>query len=235
MTPHIESKKDQIADTVIMPGDPRRAKYIAETFLDNAELVNDVRGCLGYTGYYKGKRITVMASGMGIPSMGIYSYELFKFYDVKNIIRVGSFGAYTDEINLYDIVVVQDSCSESGFAREQNDEYEHRLIGSDELNSKIVETALETNTRIQFSTIHCTEAFYKENNRFVEVYEKYGCVGCEMESFALFHNARILNKHAACILTCSDNLVTKKETTSEEREKSFTKMIDLALNTVLKL
>lgn len=235
MTTHIEAKLEDIAPTVIMPGDPLRAKFIAENFLENVKLVNQLRGALGYTGYYKGKRVTVMASGMGIPSMGIYSYELYKFYGVQNIIRVGSFGAYTDAIDLYDLVVVKNSYSESRFAIEQNGNKEKIVNSSSYLNDKILETSIETKTKVKYSTIHCSEAFYKENNRFREIYSEYGCVGCEMETFALFHIAKLLGKNAACILTCSDNLVTKEETTPQERQTSFTKMIELALNSSLKL
>lgn len=235
MTPHIEALVDDIAPTVIMPGDPLRAKFIAENFLDDAKQVNQLRGALGYTGYYKGKRLTVLASGMGIPSMGIYAYELYKFYGVQNIIRVGSFGAYTDKIDLYDLVLVKYSYSESHFAIEQNGNSDKIVVGSQFIADKILTTALETKTRIKYLPIHCSEAFYKVNNRFTDVYNKYGCVGCEMESFALFHIAKLFNKNAACILTCSDNLVTKKETTPQERQTSFTAMIELALNSSLKL
>ena len=235
MTPHIEAKLGDIAPTVIMPGDPLRAKFIAENFLENAVLVTQVRGALGYTGTYKGKRVTVMASGMGIPSMGIYAYELYQFYGVQNIIRVGSFGAYTDTVDLYDLVLAKNSYSESNFAIEQNGNTDKIVEGSMMLTDKILTTAVETKTRIKYLPIHCSEAFYKENNRFREIYSKYGCVGCEMESFALFHIAKLFGKHAACILTCSDNLVTKEETTPQERQTSFTKMIELALNSSLKL
>lgn len=235
MTPHIEALVEDIAPTVIMPGDPLRAKFIAENFLEDAKLVNQVRGVFGYTGYYKGKRVTVMASGMGIPSIGIYSYELYKFYGVQNIIRVGSFGAYTDTIKLYDLVLVKNSYSESHFAVEQNGNTDKIVEGSKMLTDKILTTAVETKTKIKYLPIHCSEAFYKEDNRFENIYNTYGCVGCEMESFALFQIAKSLGRNAACILTCSDNLVTKQETTSQERQTSFTKMIELALNSSLKL
>ena len=232
MTPHNEAKKEDIAKTVLMPGDPLRAKYIAETYLEDYKLVNSVRNCFAYTGYYKGKRVTVMASGMGMPSIGIYSYELFKFYDVDTIVRVGSSGAYTDKLNLYDIVLVDNAYSDSAYAKCQNGETRDMLHGSDEVNNHIKETAERLNIPINFVNIHSSDIFYKDDDNFPELYEKYGCAAVEMESFALFHNANVCGKKAACLLTISDNLVTHAETTSEEREKGFNKMIELALESV---
>lgn len=232
MTPHIEAKENDIAKTVIMPGDPLRAKFIAETYLDNYKLVNNVRGMLAYTGTYKGKEVTVMASGMGMPSIGIYSYELYKFYNVENIIRVGSCGAYTSDLDLYDIILVNASYSESTFGRIQNGDESDMLYASTSLNFYLKQSAEQLNKHITIANIHSTDVFYKQNNNFKELFNKYGCMACEMESFALFHNAKALNKKAACLLTVSDNLVTKKETTSEERQKSFTEMIEIALNTL---
>ena len=228
MTAHIEAKKEQIADTVIMPGDPLRAKFIAEKYLENYTLVNQVRGIYAYTGEYKGKRVTVMASGMGMPSMGIYSYELFKFYDVNNIIRVGSAGAYTDKLKLYDVVLVDSCYSESTYAKTQNGCVDNIMYASEELNNKIKNTSFSLDKVITTGMIHSSDVFYKENNNYSELFEKYGCLAVEMESFALFHNAKVLGKNAACILTISDNLVTKEETTSEERQTSFVNMIELA-------
>ena len=233
MTPHNEAKKGEIAKTVLMPGDPLRAKFIAENFLDDYKLVNSVRNVYAYTGHYKGKEVTVMASGMGMPSIGIYSYELYKFYDVDTIIRVGSAGAYTDKLNLYDIVLANGAFSESSFAKTQNKEERNILYGNEELNSKIKETASKMGINIHFNTIHSSDIFYKENDNFRELNEKYGCVCVEMESFALFHNANVLGKKAACILTISDNLVTHEQTTSEERQNSFKQMIELALESIL--
>lgn len=232
MTPHIEAKENDIAKTVIMPGDPLRAKFIVETYLDNYKLVNNVRGMLAYTGTYKGKEVTVMASGMGMPSIGIYSYELYKFYNVENIIRVGSCGAYTSDLDLYDIILVNASYSESTFGRIQNGDESDMLYASTSLNFYLKQSAEQLNKHITIANIHSTDVFYKQNNNFKELFKKYGCMACEMESFALFHNAKALNKKAACLLTVSDNLVTKKETTSEERQKSFTEMIEIALNTL---
>lgn len=235
MTPHNEAKENEIAKTVLMPGDPLRAKFIAETYLDNYKLVNDVRGMYAYTGTYKGKDITVMASGMGMPSIGIYSYELYKFYNVDNIIRIGSAGAYTADLNLYDLVLVNNCYSESSFAKTQNG-YEGNIIESSSyLNFYIKETAEEMNKHITIGNIHSTDIFYYEIDNFRETYNQYGSLAREMESFALFHNAKVLNKKAACILTISNNLVTNAETTIDERQNSFTSMIELALESCLKL
>ena len=232
MTPHNEAKKEEIAKTVIMPGDPLRAKYIAENFLSEYKLVNTVRNMYAYTGKYNGKDVTVMASGMGMPSIGIYSYELFKFYDVDEIIRVGSAGAYTKDLNLYDVVLVNGCYSESSYAKTQNGCEDNMMYASDNLNFYIKQAASENNIPITIANVHSSDVFYKENNNYKELYEKYGCMCVEMESFALFHNAKVLNKKAACILTISDSLVTKEETTAEERQNSFNKMIELALKSL---
>ena len=233
MTPHNEAKESDIAKTVLMPGDPLRVKYIAEKYLKNCKLVNSVRNILAYTGTYKGKKVTVMASGMGIPSMGIYSYELFKFYDVDNIIRIGSAGAYSKDINLYDIVLVHDSYSLSTYAKVQG--YDYNIISaSEKLNDKIRETAEKTNKKILEGRVNCTDVFYMSED-ISDLYYNKKCLCAEMESFALFYNALKLGKNAACILTISDNLETKEETTSIERQNSFNGMIELALDTLLEL
>lgn len=231
-TPHNEANIGDIAKTVIMPGDPLRAKHIAEKYLTDYKLVNTVRNIYAYTGYYKNKLVTVMASGMGMPSIGIYSYELFKFYDVDEIIRVGSAGAYTDELKLYDVVLVDGAYSESSYAKTQSGCLDNILYSNKELNEKIKKAAFNNNIAINFANIHSSDVFYKENNNFKELNEKYGCVCVEMESFALFHNANVLNKKASCILTISDSLVTKEETTSEERQNSFDDMIKIALESI---
>lgn len=235
MTPHIEAKENEIAKVVIMPGDPMRAKFIAENYLKDYKLVNTVRGMYAYTGKYKDKEITVMASGMGMPSIGIYSYELYKFYNVEKIIRVGSCGAYTKDLNLFDIVLVNACYSESSFALTQNGCKDNMMNASSSINFYIKETAEEKNIHLSIANIHSSDVFYKENDNYKEIHEKYGCLGCEMESFALFHNANVLDKKAACLLTVSNNIVTGEETTSEERQNSFTKMIELALESSLKL
>ena len=232
MTPHIEAKEGEIAKTVIMPGDPLRAKHIAEKYLKDAKLVNTVRNIYAYTGTYEGKEVTVMASGMGMPSIGIYSYELYKFYDVEKIIRVGSAGSYTKDLNLYDIVLVNGCYSESSYAKTQSGCEDNILYANDTLNFYIKQAAEENNIHITLANIHSSDVFYKENDNYEELYKKYGCMCVEMESFALFANANLLNKKAACILTISDNLVTHEKTTPEERQNSFDKMIELALKSL---
>ena len=233
MTPHNEAKMGEIAKTVIMPGDPLRAKMIAEKYLDNYKLVNKVRNIYAYTGTYKGKEVTVMASGMGMPSMGIYSYELFKFYDVDNIIRVGSAGAYSPELKLFDVVLANEVYSDSSFAKVQNGYDKSFNYPSSELNLKIKETANRINIPIYEGRIYSGDVFYKEDENNMSMYNDKKCLCVEMESFALFHNASILGKNAACLLTISNSFVTNEETTSEEREKSFNKMIELALETII--
>ena len=235
MTDHIEAKKEEIAKTVIMPGDPLRAKFIAENYLKDYKLVNQVRGIYAYTGTYKGKTITVMASGMGIPSMGTYSYELYKFYDVENIIRIGTTGAYTKDLNIYDLLLVDKCYSESTYAKVLSNTDDKFAYPSNYLNEIILKTAEYLNDSITLSTIHCSDVFYEKENKFQELYKKYNCQAGEMESFSLFHNAKILNKNAACILTVSNNIVTGTTTTSKERETTLKKMIELALEVAIKL
>lgn len=234
MTPHNGAQKGEIAKTVLMPGDPMRAKFIAETYLQDAKLVNQVRGMYAYTGTYKGKEITVMASGMGMPSIGIYSYELYKFYDVENIIRVGSAGSYDINLPVYDLLLVENSYSDSSFARVQNNSTYDVVPSSEYLNQMIVETAQEKNQKITVGTTYSTDVFYRQEQSNDKIREHH-CLACEMETFALFHTAKMLNKQATCILTISDHFVTGEETTAQERETGFKKMIELALDTTLKL
>ena len=231
MTPHINALETDIAKTVIMPGDPLRAKYIAETYLTDYKLVSSVRNMYAYTGFYKNKRVTVMGSGMGIPSMGIYSYELYKFYNVENIIRVGTAGAYTADLNLYDILLVKSSYSKSSYAKVQANIDDHILYSNESLNEKIRKTALDMQIALKECQVCSSEAFYNETEKPEEMLAN-NCLACEMESFALFENARYLNKKAACLLTISDNIVTKEATSSQEREKNLDKMIELALETI---
>lgn len=235
MTPHNEAKKEDVAKIVLMPGDPLRAKYIAEHFLENYKLINTVRNMFGYTGLYKGKKITVMASGMGIPSMGIYSYELFKFYDVDKIIRIGSAGAYKEDLKLYDLILVNGAYSESTYGIIQSMDTNEVIYSDKDINEKIQSTAKKLNFKITEGLVHSSDVFYKESNMPNEAVKKYNLLAIEMETFALFHNAKILNKKASAILTISDNLVTHEETTSEERQNSFNNMMILALESALEL
>lgn len=229
MTPHIEAPLGSIAKTVLMPGDPLRAKYIAENYLSDYKLVNSVRNIYAYTGTYNGKEVTIMASGMGMPSIGIYSYELYKFYDVDNIIRIGSAGAYSEELKLYDVMLALDAYSESSFAKVQSGEEANILSSSSRLNEMIKAVATELDQKILAGRLHSSDVFYKTNDNFQELYDRYGCLACEMESFALFNTAKILNKEAACLVTISDHFITGEQATSEERETSFDAMIKLAL------
>lgn len=235
MTPHNEAKKENIAKIVIMPGDPLRAKYIAENFLEDAKLVNSVRGMFAYTGNYKGKRLTVMGHGMGIPSVGIYVHELFKFYDVDCIIRIGSCGAYVEDLNLKDIIVVNEGYSESTFAKIYNGCEEHSIAANNSCNDVILETAKEMNLNVVQGNVHSSDVFYSSTTNIDELVNIHKCVAVEMESFALFHIANSLNKKAGCILSVSDSLVKKGELTPEERQTSLTNMIKLGLETATKL
>lgn len=235
-TPHIEvNDKSLFAETVLMPGDPLRAEFIAKKYLDNPVKINSVRNMFGFTGTYKGKKVTVMGSGMGMPSIGIYSYELYNVYGVKNIIRIGSAGSYTKDLNIYDVVIGKDAYSESSFALTAYGYKEEVMEGSIDLYNKIVKTAKAINIPLHNTRIHSSDVFYRhKGNAIVEVGEgkKCGCV--EMESFALFANAKALGKNAACLLTISDSLITHEETTAEERQTSFDNMIKIALETVLR-
>ena len=234
-TAHNEAKLGEIAKTVIMPGDPLRAKYIAEKFLDNYKLVNQVRGIFAYTGFYKNKEITVMASRMGIPSMGIYSYELFKFYDVENIIRIGSCGAYVPELNLFDIILSKNIFTESNFAFSFNNDNCHIIEANKELNEKIKNTATNNNIKIIEGNTICSDCFdpYMTQENFdsfmKRVPEGFNALGAEMEAFALCYNAKLLNKKATCLMSVVDSRFSTEVATSEQREKGLDNMIKLAL------
>lgn len=230
-TPHIQAKNNnQIAKTVLMPGDPLRAKFIADTFLNDVVQFNEVRGALGFTGTYNGKRISVMGSGMGMPSIGIYSYELFAFYGVDQIIRIGSCGAYTADLNCYDIVLAKDAWSESTFAQTLNGYSKQTIEASSKINDQLLNIANQLGLPVNVGRIHSSDVFYRHNFKEYEaIRDEYGCIAVEMESFALFANAMELGKKAACVLTVSDNLVTAQATTSEERQNAFTNMMKIAL------
>ena len=237
-TPHNGAKKGQIAKTVLMPGDPLRAKFIADNFLENAMLVNEVRGMLAYTGTYKGKPVTVMGHGMGIPSVGIYSYELFSQYDVEKIIRVGSAGSYSKDARIYDVVLVTGAVSESTYAKVQNG-YDKDITYPDAgLVENLRSAAKELGIPVIEGNTHSSDVFYREDDGVRPTYweklrDERGCVCVEMESFALFHNANVLGKKAACILTISDSFVAPEITTPEERQTCFTNMMKIALEAIV--
>lgn len=238
-TPHNEAKLGDIAKTVIMPGDPLRAKYIAENFLDNYKLVNEVRGMYAYTGTYKGKEVTIMASGMGMPSMGIYSYELYKFYDVENIIRIGSCGSYKPELKLFDIVLAKQVFSEGNFAYTLNNDNCHLVNSSDYLNSILEKTANNLNINICKGNTVCTDCFdvyMTDVSKFLaRVPENFNPVSAEMEAFALFYVAKMLNKNASCLMSVVDSKFIKDVATPEERQSGLNNMITLALESSLYL
>lgn len=234
MSTHIESSINDISKTVLMPGDPKRCEYIAKKFLANAKIINNVRGMTAYSGYYKSKLITIFPSGMGIPSMGIYSYELFKEYNVENIIRIGTMGSYTN-LNLRDIVLVENSITNSNYGKYLCD-YQNILIdGNSDINKMIEYTANELNIKINKGNIYSSDVFYEQKNNYQEKVSKYNVLGVEMESFALFLNAKLLGKKAATILMVSDSFNFADKLTSKEREQSLDNLITLALEVSLKI
>lgn len=231
MTPHNAAAKEDIAPFVLMPGDPLRAKYIAEKWLDNPRLVNSVRNMLAYTGTWKGWPVTIMASGMGMPSMGIYSWELYDQYDVKAILRVGSCGAYADDLHVFDVLAVGDCWSSTSYGKQQNQSEDDLKKPSPALQALMVQTAAEQGVPLLERRVHSSDVFYHADNRDADLAQEKGCAAVEMESFALFHNAQVLGKEAACLLTVSDSFVYPEENASaEQREKSFDRMIRLALD-----
>ena len=239
MAIHNEAKKGEIAKVVLMPGDPLRAKYIAENFLENAKLVNQARNAFAYTGSYKGKEITVMASGMGMPSMGIYAYELFQFYEVDSIIRIGSCGSYVEDLNLLDIVLVNESYTTGNFAENMSGEKCDTVQASKQMNDKIEETAKEQNIQCVKTNVACTEvfdAYMVHPEEYVKRLPKEkNITSSEMEAFALLYTAKILEKEAACLLTVVDSNCKKEVLTTKQREKSLNDMIKLALESALKM
>lgn len=230
-TPHIRAKKGEVATTVIMPGDPLRAKLIADRFLTDVVQFNNVRGMLGFTGYYKGKRLSTMGSGMGMPSMGIYSYELFNFYGVENIIRTGSCGAFRDDLKLFDVILADASYSNSNYAKVAYGYEEDLLYPDKQLLDMLEESARKMDKRVIRGIISCGDCFYRDPS--IGRHEPYPTIAGEMESFALFANAKYLNKKAACLLTVSD--LKDQITTSEQRQTAFTEMIEIALDTAFEL
>lgn len=227
-TAHNEAEKGEIARIVLMPGDPLRARHIAQTYLDQPVQFNAVRGMLGYTGEYRGRKVSVMGSGMGMPSIGIYSYELFRFYDVDAIIRVGSAGAYVSELNLFDLVLADSAWSESTYALAQSGESQDVQQPDPQLNEIIRSAAHKLQVPLHEGRIHSSDVFYHEQEELAR-YRSHGCVCVEMESFALFHNARVCGKQAACLLTISDSLISGAQTSAAQRERAFGQMMETAL------
>lgn len=234
MSVHIESKKEDISNIVLMPGDPKRCEYVAKKFLANARLINNVRGMTAYTGYYKSKKITVFPSGMGCPSMGIYSYELFKEYNVDNIIRIGTMGAYTN-LKLKDIVLVDNSITNSNYGRFLCNYNNINIESNKELNNIIEVTSNNLGMKINKGNIYTSDVFYEQNNDFKDKVSKYSVLGVEMESFALFMNAKLLRKRASTLLMVSDSFLFPEQLSSLEREQGLDNLITLALESSLKI
>lgn len=227
-TPHNSANIDDFAKTVLMPGDPLRAKFIAENFLEDPILVNGVRGINGYTGMYNGKIVSVMASGMGIPSIGIYSYELFNFYNVENIIRIGSAGAISDEVNLRDIVIGQGACTNSNYASQFNLPGTYAPIASYKLLKQAVDFAQDAGVNYKVGNLFSSDTFYDDAASLSD-WRKMGVLAVEMESAALYMNAARAGKNALCICTISDCPFTGESCTAEERQNTFTDMMEIAL------
>ena len=230
-TPHISAAEGDFAKTVLMPGDPLRAKFIAETFLEDARLVNEVRGALGYTGTYKGKPVSVMSSGMGMPSMGIYSHELFNFYGVENIIRIGSAGALSDKLDLYDIVAAQAACTNSAYASQYGLCGSYAPIADYGLLRLFDETCEKLGQKVFIGNVISSDTFYSADSTAAAKWRDMGVLAIEMETAALYMNAAAAGKKALAVFTISDCLFTNKETTSQERQTSFTAMMKAALET----
>jgi len=229
-TPHNNAAKGDIAKLVLMPGDPLRAKYMAEKYLTDPHQFNDVRGMYGFTGTYQGHRVSIMGSGMGCPSIGIYSYELYAFYGVEAIIRIGSTGGLKPDIKLFDVVLANAACSQSNYAHAVSGYDKDETYPDPQLNQQLIDGAARLGKPLVVGNVHSSDAFYSLVPQQAEAFCKaHDCCAVEMESFALFHNAAVNHKKAACLLTVSDSLVDKQETTAEQRQKSFTDMVEIAL------
>jgi len=235
MSVHISAKKGEIAKVVLQPGDPLRAKYIAENFLENARLVSQTRGIFYYTGTYKGKEISVGASGMGFPSIGIYSFELYTEYEVDTIIRIGTCGGYSSDVKLFDILNVENAASESTYAKYAWGFEEEIFSHQGNIFDIINETAEELELKAKATNIHSSDIFYRKDPATPAIATKYNCPAVEMEAFGLFANAKHLGKNAATILTVSDIIPTKEFISADEREKALKPMIELALEAALKV
>lgn len=234
-TPHINAEADAFGKTVLMPGDPLRSKFIAENFLENAQLVNNVRGIQGYTGTYKGTKVSVMASGMGMPTIGIYSYELYSRFGVENIMRIGSTGSIQESVKVRDIVIGMGACTNSNFAAQYGLSGTFAPIASYSLMKEAIEQAQAANANYHVGNILSSDTFYSDDKTANEGWQKMGVLCVEMEAAALYMNAARLGKNALAILTVSDSMVTGEETTAEERQNSFTQMMEIALNTAVRI
>ena len=232
-TPHINARPGDFAKTVLMPGDPLRSKFIAQNFLSDAVLVNNVRGVQGYTGSYKGKSVSVMASGMGMPSMGIYSYELFSVFGVENIIRIGSCGALNENVKIRDIIIGMGACTNSNFASQYKLNGSFAPICDYGLMRSAVQACERLNARFHVGNLVSTDTFYSADSSLNEGYAKMGVLGAEMEAAALYMTAAYCKKHALAICTVSDHIITGENTSSAERETSFTQMMEAALETAV--
>ena len=234
-TPHISAQKGEFAKTVLMPGDPLRAKFIAETFLEKARLVNNVRGIGGYTGFYQGKEVSVMASGMGMPSMGIYSYELFHFYEVDHIIRIGTAGAIRADLKLRDVVAGMGACTNSSFAKQYQLPGDYAPIASYRMLQTAVDTAKQQGIDLIVGNLYSSDTFYDEREDSLLRWQKMGVLAVEMEAAALYMNAALSGKEALAICTISDCPLTGESSTSEEPQSSFKQMMESALQTAVRL
>ena len=234
-TPHINAAPEDFAKTMLMPGDPLRSKFIAESFLENAKLVNNVRGIQGYTGLYKGERVSVMASGMGMPSIGIYSYELFKFFGVENIIRIGSAGGMSEKVKIRDIIFGMGASTTTNFAVQYGLEGTFAPIASYELMKAALEEADRIGASYHVGNLLSSDIFYNANEGASKKWTDMGVLGVEMEAAALYMNAAHLGKRALAICTVSDHLLTGESLDAEARQNSFTEMMEIALNTAIKI
>ena len=234
-TPHIKATSADFAKTVLMPGDPLRSKFVAETFLENPRLINNVRGIQGYTGTYKGVPVSVMASGMGMPSIGIYSYELFNFFGVENIIRIGSAGGLADNVQLRDVIIGMGACTNSAYQDQYNLNGNYAPIASYELLSLAVEEAKALNVRYQVGNLLSSDVFYHADPKFNEGWYKMGVLGVEMEAAALYMNAAAAGKRALAICTVSDHIIRGEALDADARQTTFTDMMTIALNVAVSM
>lgn len=234
-TPHINASPEDFAKTVLMPGDPLRSQFIAKNFLENAKLVNNVRGIQGYTGTYKGERVSVMASGMGMPSIGIYSYELYNFFGVENIMRIGSVGAMSENVKVRDIIIAMGTSTTTNFAVQYNLEGTFAPIADYKMMKAAIEEAEKIGARYAVGNLLSSDIFYNANADAQKKWQKLGILGVEMEAAALYMNAAYAGKSALAICTVSDHLLTGESLDSEARQNSFTEMMEIALNTAIRL